>query len=408
MSDGWEATTLGEVADLIVGRTPPRKDERYWTVDLERPFCTIADMGAIDVLPEREGVTEAAEIEGKAKRVPAGSLLMSFKLTIGRVGFAAVDLFPNEAIVWIKPREGVPVVDRYLALWLSHLDLTESAGRAVKGQALNGPSLRAIPVDLPSLVVQRRVVDLVDALDTYAAAARARHETARAARNAVISERLLQGSGDGWERTTLGEAAEVTIGRQRSPKNATGDHMTNYLRAANVKDGYLDLSDVKEMNFSPHEQDTYGLRPGDVLVTEGCGSLAQLGACAVWNGGAYEGPVCFQNTLIRLRSTERTDPGFLGLWGQWAFETGLFASIATGTNIFHLGVEQTRRLPLHLPPIPVQRDLSALASAFGSEIEGSAAAEKAALATRSALLDELLSGEREVPGSYDELVGLVA
>ena len=92
MSDGWEATTLGEVADLIVGRTPPRKDERYWTVDLERPFCTIADMGAIDVLPEREGVTEAAEIEGKAKRVPAGSLLMSFKLTIGRVSDVTITM----------------------------------------------------------------------------------------------------------------------------------------------------------------------------------------------------------------------------------------------------------------------------------------------------------------------------
>jgi len=292
---------------------------------------------------------------------------------------------------------------RMLTVYRDH-----AAGTVNRRRSLAYKAFAELRVDVPPLVVQRRVVDLVDALDTYAAAARARHETARAARNAVISERLLQGSGDGWERTTLGEAAEVTIGRQRSPKNATGDHMTNYLRAANVKDGYLDLSDVKEMNFSPHEQDTYGLRPGDVLVTEGCGSLAQLGACAVWNGGAYEGPVCFQNTLIRLRSTERTDPGFLGLWGQWAFETGLFASIATGTNIFHLGVEQTRRLPLHLPPIPVQRDLSALASAFGSEIEGSAAAEKAALATRSALLDELLSGEREVPGSYDELVGLVA
>ena len=47
---------------------------------------------------------------------------------------------------------------------------------------------------------------------------------------------------DDWSLVTLQDAAEVTIGRQRSPKNATGDHMTRYLRSANVTDGQLDLS----------------------------------------------------------------------------------------------------------------------------------------------------------------------
>ena len=405
MRDGWREVRLGDVVEQV-----------------QRPVA-VAELAEVPYAGVRwyaEGVyarpvEDAKDVKAKTLNVMKPGDITYNRMWATKAAFGVADesldgcMVTNDFPLFVA---GDRLVPGYLSLVFTTPHFQALAAGLATGtterRRLKERDFLSIPVDLPPLVVQRRVVDLVDAVDTYAAAARARHETARAARNAVISERLLQGSGDGWERTTLGEAAEVTIGRQRSPKNATGDHMTNYLRAANVKDGYLDLSDVKEMNFSPHEQDTYGLRPGDVLVTEGCGSLAQLGACAVWNGGAYEGPVCFQNTLIRLRSTERTDPGFLGLWGQWAFETGLFASIATGTNIFHLGVEQTRRLPLHLPPIPVQRDLSALASAFGSEIEGSAAAEKAALATRSALLDELLSGEREVPGSYDELVGLVA
>ena len=403
MRDGWTGMELGELFDLVAQRHDPGD------IEAELPYLGLENLET--GLPTPAGFGRAGDVSSSVTPFEPDDVLFGrLRPYLRKVVHVDRPGVCTPEILVLRARDQV-VLPRYLHLLVSSETVIERCVQMSAGSRMprtSAADLAGIEVDVPSLVVQRRVVDLVDALDTYAAAARARHETARAARNAVISERLLQGSGDGWERTTLGEAAEVTIGRQRSPKNATGDHMTNYLRAANVKDGYLDLSDVKEMNFSPHEQDTYGLRPGDVLVTEGCGSLAQLGACAVWNGGAYEGPVCFQNTLIRLRSTERTDPGFLGLWGQWAFETGLFASIATGTNIFHLGVEQTRRLPLHLPPIPVQRDLSALASAFGSEIEGSAAAEKAALATRSALLDELLSGEREVPGSYDELVGLVA
>ena len=76
--------------------------------------------------------------------------------------------------------------------------------------------------------------------------------------------------------------------------------MVPYLRAANVKDGQLDLTDVKTMDFNPSEQRTFSLMPGDVLVSEGSGSLGTVGASAVWNA-EIDGVVCFQNTLLRLR-----------------------------------------------------------------------------------------------------------
>ncbi len=116
----WAKKTLGEVAEITIGKTPPRKDPRYWTSDLERPFCTIADMDGRLIDPKREGVTALAESEGKAKRFPAGALLMSFKLTIGRIGFAAQDIFPNEAIAWLCTKS--PNLDeRFLALWLASI-----------------------------------------------------------------------------------------------------------------------------------------------------------------------------------------------------------------------------------------------------------------------------------------------
>ena len=178
MNDDWHETTLGQVARITIGRTPPRKEQKYWTSDLSRPFCTIADMDDITINPKREGVTEVAVLDGKAKRVPAGALLMSFKPTIGRVGFAAKDLYPNEAIAWLDVTD--PRVDlRYLAYWLGSRDLTEGSGRAVKGETLNSGSLRAISVSFPSLEVQRRIVDLMGHLDAHLANLRAEQAAAR-------------------------------------------------------------------------------------------------------------------------------------------------------------------------------------------------------------------------------------
>lgn len=133
--------------------------------------------------------------------------------------------------------------------------------------------------------------------------------------------------------------------------------MVAYLRAANVKDGRLDLSDVKEMSFSPSEQQMFGLRRGDILVTEGSGSLGSVGASATWQA-EFKSPVCFQNTLLRLRPRQGTDPRFLGWWARHAFADGMFASIATGANIHHLSAERLRSLPLIYASLDKQRAIA--------------------------------------------------
>lgn len=175
--------------------------------------------------------------------------------------------------------------------------------------------------------------------------------------------------GDGvTQARPLRAYAEVSLGRQRSPEHEDGPHMVPYLRAANVKDGVLDLEDVKEMNFTSAEQLIFGLRRGDVLVTEGSGSLRAVGASAVWLG-ELEGLTCFQNTLLRLRPRPMTDGRFLAWWCRYAFADGLFASIATGANIFHVSADRVRALPTSLLSLERQRAISDLLDAETSRIE---------------------------------------
>jgi type I restriction enzyme S subunit len=185
--NGWTEAMLGEIADIEIGRTPSRSDPSYWTKDLTRPFCTIADMDAVlGVRPQREGVTEKAEREKKAKRVPAGSLLMSFKLTIGRTAIAEVDVFPNEAIAWVEPRSELVLRD-YLRLFLPTIDFEQHIGVAVKGKTLNKESLKALPVLLPSLDEQLRMIDFVRITDRALLAAREQERQLEMVRSSLIA-----------------------------------------------------------------------------------------------------------------------------------------------------------------------------------------------------------------------------
>lgn len=201
MDETWPTKQLAELADVIIGRTPPRAEPRFWTKDLTRPFCTITDMTRRMVAPSREGVTEEAEAAGKARRVPAGSLLMSFKLTIGKVGFAAVDLFPNEAIAWLRCDSDL-MLDEYLACWISVSDFRRYSGRAAKGKTLNKASMQVIEVEVPPLDVQAAIVAASRELDRLEEAA------ASVARDATVARTSILRAAIGGDMSSIAGASE--------------------------------------------------------------------------------------------------------------------------------------------------------------------------------------------------------
>lgn len=244
----------------------------------------------------------------------------------------------------------------------------------------------------PQLTVGQ-YIDRETTVETTVAAADATLEHARstlvseeARLDALLSDDRFAGTSHQVLR--LDAAAEITMGRQRSPKHQSGEHQVPYLRAANVKDGYLSTGDVYSMNFSPEEQQKYRLHPGDVLVTEGCGSRAQVGASARWNDD-LDGVVCFQNTLLRLRArTGIADASFIYHWARWAFETGLWADVASGTNIFHIGATRAAKLSISLPPLAVQRRVAEVLDACESVAHSARRVNQAALGLRRSAMTE--------------------
>ena len=219
---------------------------------------------------------------------------------------------------------------------------------------INFTDLKWYEFALPPIDEQERIVEVMAACDASLDASGLVAEKADEACRAVFESAIQD-----VETVPLGELCEVDLGRQRAPKFASGENMVPYIRAANVKHRRLEIDDVLEMNFTPEEQIRFDLRQGDVLVSEGCGSIAEIGANVVWQM-EIQSPVCFQNTVLRLRAkTGLMDPNYLAAWCDAAFLGGRFAAIATGTSIFHLGARRTATMEVPLMSLDQQRSLAA-------------------------------------------------
>jgi len=132
------------------------------------------------------------------------------------------------------------------------------------------------------------------------------------------------------------------------------------------------------------------------LESEGSGSLSAVGASAVWNG-EITGPVCYQNTLLRLRVRASTDYRFLSWWCRYAHADGLFANVATGANIYRISAERVRSIPMTYLPLDKQRRvadyLDSEASRIDTAIDGTRRIVKLLGERRQALITGAVTGQ---------------
>ncbi len=153
-----QTKTLEEICELpIIGGTPPRGDLESWNG--ENPWVKISDMGEMYINDTEEKISDVGIKKSNVKKISAGTLLFSFKLTVGRVGIAGKDLYTNEAIVALIPRDKSDKnMIKYLYYILPALDYSPYAQRAAKGSTLNSDSITDIDVPFPSKEVRGKIV----------------------------------------------------------------------------------------------------------------------------------------------------------------------------------------------------------------------------------------------------------
>lgn len=159
----WIWARFGDIARFSAGRTPSRNDLDFWDSG-GYPWVSIADMPDGDqVMATKETVSpKAKELVFKVDPEPVGTMIMSFKLTIGKIARLGVAAYHNEAIVSITP--WVRTLDPFLFLVLPERARRGATKGAVKGATLNRESLGDLLVPLPPLAEQHRIVAKVDEL----------------------------------------------------------------------------------------------------------------------------------------------------------------------------------------------------------------------------------------------------
>jgi type I restriction enzyme S subunit len=351
-------------------------------------------------IPVREGITSAAEFEGKAKRVPAGALLMSFKLTIGRVSFAGCDLFPNEAIAWLRPKDGVDVDERFLALALEQTDYGHLTGRAVKGMTLNSGSLRAVPVALPGRPEQRRIADLVARVDDVIEAADACSRAAWALFRAGLTETIDAGA---FPRQPVGNLIADIVGGEsprcldRAPR---GDEW-----------GVLKLTAVQTAGFRPSEAKTLPpevrildkarVRQGQVIITRANTSERVGLACHVDRDPGHR---LLSDLMWRLELRDGVEPRYLAYALSTPGARRLLASAASGTNpsMKKLNREKLRAIAVGFPVTPKEQEgIADYLDVLKISLQDYIAYAEVIRAFRARLARALARGERRIPEHHD-------
>lgn len=159
----WEKVKLGEIFELQMGKTPSRNKENYWRHG-ENSWISISDMKNEEkyICDTKEKITDLAVEESKIKVIPKDTVIMSFKLSIGKLAITSKDMFTNEAIMAFFPKDKVEIDNNYLFYSLKKVNWTEGTNKAVKGLTLNKPLIASKEILLPSIQIQKEIAKRLD------------------------------------------------------------------------------------------------------------------------------------------------------------------------------------------------------------------------------------------------------
>lgn len=258
-------------------------------------------------------------------------------------------------------------------------------------------------IPLAPIAEQKRIVDIVSSVDAYIDALQQHVDAARTARNAVLHE-LLTAGGDDWTETTLGEVGEAGLFTdgdwvESKDQDPAGDY--RLLQLADIGDGvflnkssrYMNDVQFKRLRCTP-------LRHRDILIARMPDPIAR--ACL------FPPDMPVSATVVDVAILRCEDPysaEFLVLAINDVRFREAAQALLTGTTRQRISRSNLSKIIVNLPPISEQKRIVEIVSSMDDVIQAAERAVVEAKNLRSGLLSDLLSGEHEIPVSYDQLLG---
>jgi len=260
---------LGELCRITVGRTPARAAPEYWGQG--HPWLSIADMNqGLSIRSTKEQITELGATRGR--QIDPGTVLLSFKLSIGKVAIAAIPLYTNEAIAALPIRRPAQLDTKYLLRTLQAMDLSTGSNRAAMGATLNQKYLSSVEIPLPPLPEQRRIVAILDQADNL----RTKRRQVLAHLDTLtqfIYETVMES-----ESFDLLGAGEIMPRMRNGVSPATGGrYLANVLTMSAITSGTFAPGSVKSGLFASEPPPDKRVSSKDFLVCRGNGNLELVG-----------------------------------------------------------------------------------------------------------------------------------
>ncbi|WP_044678107.1 restriction endonuclease subunit S, partial [Streptococcus suis] len=162
--NSWCYIKLGDLVLFNIGKTPPRSEPTFWGNDIS--WVSISDMPIRGhITKTKEGLSYSAINQKNIKIAPVGTLLMSFKLSIGKVAVLEIPASHNEAIISIFPHiDEKHIIRNYLMTCLPLISTAGNSKDAIKGKTLNSTSISELLIPISNYREMNDIVSKIDLL----------------------------------------------------------------------------------------------------------------------------------------------------------------------------------------------------------------------------------------------------
>ncbi len=362
----WKQSTLGELFDLQMGKTPSRKDLSLWEGG-NIPWVSISDMKDSRYISETKELLPSGTVaECRIPIIPIGTVIMSFKLTIGKTCIVSKPLTTNEAIMAFYPKKGIEVNSSFLAYALSALKW--KGNRAVKGLTINKKTISEKDFSLPSLKQQESIASELDALQEVIDGYREQMADLDALAQSIFIDTFghVSINDKEWPITLLGELGSFKNGlnfdkQERGTKIkviGVGD-----FKALKRLDDFQSISLIELSNIS----DEYLLSDGDIIFVRSNGNKNLVGRCLEVFPGREA--ISYSGFCIRFRKESDINNSYLlGVLTDTEYKTAHILK-SNGIGIQNINQKILTNLPIPVPPIELQQQFADQVEAIENQKE---------------------------------------
>lgn len=376
-----QTVLLGEVAEFLNGGTPSKSCSDFFNGDI--PWITGADITSSIVKTARSYITDQAVRKSATNVVPAGTVLLVTRTSVGKVAITGVPLAFSQDITAIVHDPG-RVDSKYLAHFLTTQQVHfERVARGATIKGITRSVVESVRLPLPPLDEQRRIVAILDQAEEL----RAKRRAAIALLDQLPQAIFLEMFGDpstnakGWSMQGLGDVCDVRDGTHDSPKYVS-DPGFPLVTSKNVTQGRIDLSTALLISEKDYEQinKRSKVERGDIIMP----MIGTIGSPVLVN---EEPRFAIKNlALIKFHQSSPERLFIHQLLSSPYFDYVTAKTNRGGTQKF-VSLGDLRKLPTPIPPSLLQAKFAARVEA----IYRARAAHQSALAELDALFASLQS-----------------